>query len=153
MAEVKLQRSGVIVPNPAICQGCGICELACSLYHENECGRSTSRIHLRRNPLAGEFLLETCKQCAHPECYFSCPVNAISVDVNTGARVIVESDCKGCGICAKECPFNGENTIIRHEQKKNVYVKCDLCRGREGGPVCVEVCPSGALKYLTASQR
>jgi Fe-S-cluster-containing hydrogenase component 2 len=27
------------------------------------------------------------------------------------------------------------------------YLKCDLCTGRDGGPLCVEMCPVGAL-YL-----
>lgn len=31
---------------------------------------------------------------------------------------------------------------------KSIAVKCDLCKGREEGPACVEVCPTGALMFI-----
>jgi len=76
-----------------------------------------------------------------------CPVKeAMIADEKTGARVIVEEECIGCGNCFRACPFNAEGSIIR--PKENVYVKCDLCYQREGGPACVEICPQNAVSYI-----
>ena len=94
------------------CHQCGICELFCSLYHDGVCSPSVSRISLLRNPFTGDSLVETCRQCAYPDCYFVCPVGAIVIDEKTGARVIVEENCMACGKCAQACPFYGEKTII-----------------------------------------
>lgn len=78
-----------------------------------------------------------------------CPVKeAMIVDEKTGARVIVDEECIGCGNCFRACPFNPGGSIIRHRPKENVYVKCDLCYRREGGPACVEICPQNALSYI-----
>jgi carbon-monoxide dehydrogenase iron sulfur subunit len=78
-----------------------------------------------------------------------CPVNeAMVVDERTGARVIVEEECIGCGNCFRACPFNVEGSIIKHRPKEKVYVKCDLCYRRERGPACVEICPQNALSYI-----
>jgi Fe-S-cluster-containing hydrogenase component 2 len=30
---------------------------------------------------------------------------------------------------------------------KNVAVNCDLCRGRDSGPICVQFCTMHALSY------
>jgi len=74
----------------------------------------------------------------------ACPVDgAMIVDPKTGARLIVESKCIGCGECAKMCPFNAEGDIIFLNAKKGAYVKCDLCGGE---PKCVEFCATGALE-------
>jgi len=79
----------------------------------------------------------------------ACPVEeAMVVDEKTGARVIVEDECIGCGNCFRACPFNVEGFIIKQRLKENVYVKCDLCYKRERGPACVEICPHTALGYI-----
>lgn len=78
-----------------------------------------------------------------------CPVEeAMAVDKETGARVIIEKECIGCGNCFQACPFNVGGFIIGHRPKENVYVKCDLCYTRETGPACVEICPHNALSYI-----
>lgn len=74
----------------------------------------------------------------------ACPVEgAMVVDEKTGARLIEESRCTGCGECAEACPYNKEGTIIVANTKRGVYVKCDLCGG---DPQCASFCPTGALK-------
>ena len=140
--------SGVLEVDLELCHQCGICELSCSLYHEGVCSPSFSRISLLRNPFTGDGLVETCRQCAYPDCYFVCPVGAIIIDEKTGARVIVEENCIACGKCAQACPFNSSKTIIKYNKEKEVYFKCHLCYGRETGPVCVEACPWSALKFI-----
>ena len=58
-----------------------------------------------------------------------------------GVVTIVEENCIACGSCMEACPYEG---IYLHEEL-DVYLKCDMCRGRIGGPICVETCPTGAL--------
>lgn len=151
--DYGIPRSGVIACDSAICHGCGICELVCSLTHDGVCGPSLSRISVLRNPLLGEFKQETCRQCNHPECYYSCPVTAIHADSKTGARTIDRDLCIGCGVCAKACPFNDRNHVVKHNPNTGKYVKCDLCAPLGTDPQCVTACPWGALKYVPTLKR
>jgi len=80
----------------------------------------------------------------------ACPEEAIHIDALTAAKVIEESKCIGCGLCASACPFNQEGRTILFHQAKKVYVKCDLCGGK---PLCVEYCPREALRYVRWNPR
>jgi len=147
--DIPQSRFEIAVDAPK-CTGCGSCELICSLYHDGVNSPSLSRIHVVRDALSGENSIEICSQCQGPECMQACPVKeAMVVDEKTGARVIVEEECTGCGNCYRACPFNLEGCIIKHRPKEKVYVKCDLCYKREGGPACVEICPQNALSYIS----
>jgi len=77
------------------------------------------------------------------------------IDVETGARVIDESKCNGCGACAEACPLMPNKRVIGYKEAdgSRVFFKCDLCKDRESGPICVEVCPPGALKFIDALER
>lgn len=132
-----------------LCSGCGICELACSLYHENVCRPSWSRIKVEKKFLSLEFNPQLCIQCKWPSCYFECPENAIKIDLKSGAKFIYESMCNGCGRCTKVCPLMLNVKVIRYKRigKRKIYFKCDLCKDREEGPLCVEICPRKALTY------
>ncbi|MNT20544.1 Electron transport protein HydN [compost metagenome] len=39
--------------------------------------------------------------------------------------------------------------LFKGVQTKALALKCDLCSHREGGPACVEVCPTQALRLVT----
>jgi Fe-S-cluster-containing hydrogenase component 2 len=71
------------------------------------------------------------------------------VDLKTGARVIDEKKCTGCGSCAAACPLMPEKIVIKYKvvASKRIYFKCDLCSDRSKGPVCVEACPSSAITF------
>jgi Fe-S-cluster-containing hydrogenase component 2 len=59
---------------------------------------------------------------------------------------IIDERCIICGYCRDACPHEA----ISYHQERAVYLKCDLCRARVNGPVCVEVCPTGALSLTSA---
>lgn len=139
---------------------CRECEVACSLYHEGECRPHLSRINVEFDDFLPRFpKVNICRQCDRPECYFACnslhKKPAIYIDTKTGARSIDETICNGCGACAKSCPWMPELKIIGHKTVggRRTYYKCDLCKDRDNGPLCVEICPSGALVFIPAKER
>ena len=144
--NLDIPKSRFIVHEPNLCRGCGICELACSAYHEGECSSYLSRIHITPEDLDLNFPAVVCTQCNSPGCYFACPLKdeALCVDSETGARYINEDECTGCGECAEACPL----PVSPIWQTSNgIYFKCDLCRGRKDGPICVEMCSRKALTF------
>jgi Fe-S-cluster-containing hydrogenase component 2 len=64
----------------------------------------------------------------------------ISRDPESGAVVIQEESCNGCGLCAEACPAEA---IFMHPTR-NIAMKCHLCHGE---PECVKICPTEALSY------
>ncbi len=145
--------SGLIVQNETVCAGCGTCGLMCSLYHEDQQGQVVSRSELDRDPFEPEFVFNVCQQCRSPSCYFACPLKdrALCIDEETGATYVNQDECDGCGECVIACPFDPKRIELLPE--KNVASVCDLCRGRERGPICVEYCPMGALTYVRKHER
>ena len=145
--------SGVITHDPTVCSGCGVCGLMCSLYHEGEQGPALARSGVVRDPFTYEFTFNVCQQCRSPSCYFACPLKdtALCIDSVTGARYVNEKNCTGCEKCIEACPFDPPR-IVLHPEKKVVF-SCDLCMGRDKGPICVEYCSMKALRYVTKDER
>lgn len=150
---LKISKSGVIKFDPELCTGCGTCELMCSLYHDGVGGPALARVRVERDPFNAEFGFHSCRHCLAPSCYAACPSQdeALCICEETGARYIDEAECTGCGECIDACPF--EPSHIKFNEEKEVAFKCDLCRGRVGGPICVEFCPVAAITYVPASER
>jgi Fe-S-cluster-containing hydrogenase component 2 len=130
--------------------------MACATYHWGAVALHLSAIKW----VEGEFLYGFrgryplfCKQCNHPECYYACPLKdvALCIDSVTGARYINRDECIGCGKCIEACPF--EVTRINFDVEKDIVIKCDLCKGRAGGPVCVEICDRQALTLETREEK
>jgi Fe-S-cluster-containing hydrogenase component 2 len=99
--------SFVIMIDADNCSGCQMCEVACSLRNMQECNPERSRIRVVKSQLDGqlEFVPSTCMQCETAMCELVCPVNAISRDPETGARIVSEKKCVGCSSCSYACPF------------------------------------------------
>lgn len=132
---------GRVVHNPDICSGCRTCEIVCSVYHDGKASSSRSRLQWSKNVMDACITdIYTCRQCAGPECVAVCPSGALSIDEQTGARVIDEETCVGCRLCEGACPVTP--SMIRYDEKANTCFKCDLCGG---DPQCVKFCPTGAL--------
>jgi len=95
---------GMLVHVPAICTGCGICELMCSLYHEGVQAPALARLQVVNNPF-------------------------------TSAKARLRLQSSGW------------------KEGKKVALQCDLCQGREAGPICVEYCPARALGFKKKKAR
>ncbi|WP_374711343.1 4Fe-4S dicluster domain-containing protein [Symbiobacterium terraclitae] len=168
VAETELPplSEGVIFPDPALCVGCGACEVACGQVHREAGLSGVPRIHVFAPPGApvgiaiatgaqmgnAGYLPSPCKQCPDPECFVVCPADALRIDGRVGARFIDESVCVACGKCEASCPFPAEGVLavsgeahagtrIFYDPDLHVYTKCDMCHWRSEGPACVGACP------------
>ena len=90
--------------DPGKCTGCLQCELACSYENEGIFNPAKSRIKVFNFHDQGRFVPYTCTQCDEAWCMQACPVDAISVDAASGAKVISDALCVGCKVCTIACP-------------------------------------------------
>lgn len=146
----------LLVANRAKCTGCQRCEVNCTLANDGDAHPYMARIRVRQNVNFGDqgptddykhgdgffglwgFKPDTCKQCADPSCVNVCPMKAISADPVTGARVIDEDKCVGCGACVNACPWH----MPRVDVEKHKSTKCISCGA------CVAGCPTSALRMI-----
>jgi Fe-S-cluster-containing hydrogenase component 2 len=146
-------KSGTIVYDPSRCSACGVCEIMCSLWHEGVVGPALARANIIREAFTAKHRHIACQQCLYPGCYYACPLpdKALCIDEATGAVYVNEAECIGCELCIDACPL--EPPRIKYNAEKKVAFKCDLCKDREPGPLCVEYCPFQALTYVTKDKR
>ena len=137
----------LIRTRPDRCRDCQACALACSLYHDGACGLSAARLAVTKDMARFTFDITICRHCLSPACVDACSVDAISVDRN-GVTRIDQDACARCGACASACPFGA----IFYDAGGDRYLTCDLCAGRDGGPLCVDVCPASALELVRVDE-
>ena len=135
-----------------LCTGCGICEIACSMFHFGVMNRELSRIRIYRyfTPLS-KSVQAVCVQCRDEEreCEKACPLDPPAIHYDKDLlHVNVDQDrCLGhkCGRCAEAC---GSSAIHFYPPTHDFAIVCDLCE-REGQrrPQCVEACPAYALEF------
>ncbi len=153
--DIRTTPTKMIVTDRARCSGCQRCEMMCTLKNDGYVDQSIARVRVWDNynwgagpdtgegaygygPGACEFTVEHCKQCDDPACMNNCPVHAIYCDEDTGARVVDENVCIGCGLCAQACPWN----MPRINSQTGTSTKCVAC-GR-----CAVQCPNGAIQFV-----
>ena len=140
-----LHAKGVLKVDEELCAGCMQCMHTCSLVNFGVSSHELARIQMAAvTKYEFDAYAQPCLQCVDPLCLLNCPIDAITVDEITGARVVNEDICDGCQICIQSCPYNPPR--IRYDYLKEKASKCDLCNGE---PSCVKACPTGALTYLT----
>ncbi len=132
--------------DPEICRGCDMCVLACSLEHEDQCNPSLARLRVSKDLERYRFTITICRHCEEPACLVACPVEGAMERDENGVVSIIQDWCVRCGSCAAACPYDA----IFFNDGQGIYLKCDLCRSREGGPVCAEVCPNCAITVVCA---
>ena len=128
----------------SLCAGCTSCEIVCTLTHDGLVSPSYNRIFVERGTYSMVHNILACQHCSDHPCYNACPKKdkAMRIDENNIVYV-VEDECIGCGLCAKNCVFQPSriNMVKSADRKQRKAKKCDLCRTRPEGPACVQWCP------------
>ena len=133
-----------ILADPEKCIGCRTCEVACMMSHQSSATpvAFTSRIRVVKGVTFTTAV--GCHQCEDAPCANVCPTGAIHRAA--GAWLVEQARCIGCKSCMVACPFGAMQ--VRVVEDRVQALKCDLCMHREGGPACVEACPTHALRCI-----
>ncbi len=134
-------RSGYLAVEAAGCSGCHVCEMVCALHHEGEARPALARLTVSHDPFTQSHPeVAVCPQCLGPECLLVCPTGAIAADPASGARIVDDELCNGCGLCVKACHLG----MIQLEPRRKKAFKCDLCGGE---PLCAVHCPQQVITF------
>lgn len=160
MAEIA------ILHDMSRCSGCRACMVACKQWHDLPADMSTPfegqyQSHKDLTPTTfnlikmserkdaegfhWDILKFQCMHCENPACAAGCPEEAIE-RLESGAVVIDDEKCVGCGYCSHNCPFG----VPKINKETHKSTKCDLCYDRiaEGmPPACAKTCTTSALMF------
>lgn len=161
-----------VVADPNRCIGCRTCEVACVVAHSDVNIFTCESNDIEFNPRLSVVKTANisapiqCRHCEDAPCANVCPNGSI---VNKDGVIFIDKNtCIGCKTCVVACPFGAIDLVDIYEdgnkitqkglkiEKDNrlffkdrmVANKCDLCIGREGGPACMEVCPTDAFRIV-----
>ncbi|GGZ13998.1 cyclic nucleotide-binding domain-containing protein [Novosphingobium colocasiae] len=164
------EATDVLLIDETLCVGCDNCEKACADSHDGlsrldrEAGTTYAHIHVPTS----------CRHCEHPHCMADCPPNAIQRGVDGEVFInetcigcgncqrncpygVIRMDSvpprkpsllswmflgKGPGPGEPAKAWRKKNAGQVEQPKK--AIKCDMCKGIDGGPSCVRACPTGA---------
>jgi tetrathionate reductase subunit B len=151
----------------ARCCGCYNCQIACKDEH---CGNDWSP-YAKPQPDTGQFWLKVteeekgtvpkvrvvyqprmCMHCDAAPCIASCPVEGAIYKRDDGLVIIDPLKCTGCMSCIHACPYD----VIYYNNDLRLAQKCTGCahlldKGWKE-PRCVDVCPTGALKWVDQAE-
>ena len=127
------------------CIGCQACYHACA---ECDTHRGESMIHLEYvdRGTSPQTAPVVCMHCEDPACAKVCPADAIKKTPDGVVQSALRARCIGCSNCVLACPFG----VPEYFKAIDQMMKCDMCYDRTSAgkrPMCVTVCPSGALAY------
>jgi CRP-like cAMP-binding protein/Fe-S-cluster-containing hydrogenase component 2 len=161
-----LQGQNLMLIDLTRCTRCDQCVDACVDAHDD----GLSRL-IRSGPKLDKYLVpSSCRMCVDPVCMIGCPVGSIrrGEDLN----ILIEDWCVGCGVCARQCPYESiqmhpldslaKNTS-EHAAKRvaptgdvvsvtDRAVVCDQCASLPTGPACVYACPHDAASRVNATE-
>jgi len=126
------------------CIGCRTCEVACAVSHQEFVTANDFMPRIRVVKGDSYTTAVGCHQCEDAPCANVCPTGAIKR--STGAWLVEQARCIGCKSCIVACPFGAMQ--VQRVGDRAQALKCDLCAHREGGPACVEACPTHALSCV-----
>ncbi|WP_313773336.1 4Fe-4S dicluster domain-containing protein [Enterobacter huaxiensis] len=126
------------------CIGCRTCEVACVVSHQGAVSANTFTPRIRVVKAGSYTTAVGCHQCEDAPCANVCPTQAIRR--YAGVWEVEQARCIGCKSCMVACPFGAMQ--VRAVGNRAQALKCDLCAHREGGPACVEACPTRALSCV-----
>ena len=131
--------------DPSRCIGCRACFHACAEC-ETHGGRSMIHLEFVDRAESVQTVPVVCMHCEDPACAAACPADAIKKTADGVVQSALQSRCIGCSNCVIACPFG----VPRYVEAIDQMMKCDLCYDRTSvgkRPMCVTVCPSGALAF------
>jgi len=138
--------------DPAKCDGCKNCSLACMEAHRQDGGSGLYTLDLtdpanqsRNRILAGPdggYLPVFCRHCDDPGCANACMSGAMQKDMETGLVTYDGTKCAACLMCVMSCAYGVP--AVSPDRKR--IVKCDFCAHLADGPACVRACPKGAIE-------
>jgi Fe-S-cluster-containing hydrogenase component 2 len=151
-----LQGQNLMLIDLNLCTRCDQCVDACVTAHDD----GVTRL-IREGPRYDRFLVpSSCRQCRDPVCMIGCPV--ASIRRTPSLNIMIEDWCIGCGICAKQCPYDaiqmhnisafeesGEDDGSDSDVTQRAAV-CDQCSHLPTGPACVYSCPHDAALRVDA---
>ncbi len=160
-----LQGQNLMLIDLERCTRCDQCVDACVAAHDD----GVPRLIREGNRFEKYLVPSTCRMCRDPACMIGCPVGSIrrTQDLN----ILIEDWCIGCGVCAKQCPYDaiqmheieefGEQATraktMMAESESVVSVTeraavCDQCNSLPTGPACVYACPHDAAMRVNAAK-
>jgi Fe-S-cluster-containing dehydrogenase component len=157
----------VFVHDVSICNGCHNCQIACKDEHVG----NDWTPYAKPQPDTGQFWLKLnefikgtipkvkmhylpvlCMHCAQAPCMTACPVEEAMYRREDGLVIIDPTRCTGCQNCVDGCPYG----VIFFNEGLNLAQKCTGCAHLlDDGwkePRCVDVCPTGALRFLDEAE-
>ena len=123
--------------NPKKCNGCVVCEYACSMEKEATFNPVKSRIRAVRLDTTSNIAV-TCRTCEEAPCVSACPKEVLTQSPEDKTIKVDEEKCNGCGWCIQACKYGA---ITLHPSTRKALI-CDTC---DGEPVCIQWCPESAL--------
>ena len=93
--------------------------------------------------LARKYRPQSLSEIAGQEHIITTLSNAIQLNRDRMAYVVVDDKCVGCKMCVLACPFGAMELFPDHGKAE----KCDHCLSIDGDPECVKFCVPGALVY------
>lgn len=132
-------------PQYSVCTGCSSCQVLCGFSKDGVVGPGHGAIRLEYGELDHMYhTVLACQHCVDHPCYDKCPKPGKAMIIDENNIVYIDEDeCIGCGLCAKACKFTPSRITMDKNGKK--AKKCDLCRTRPDGPICVANCPAFVL--------
>jgi len=165
-----------VIADPNKCIGCRTCEIACVVAHSDKNIFTSESSEIEFYPRLS--VVKTaevsapiqCRQCEDAPCANVCPNN--SINNKDGVVYIDRNTCVGCKTCLMACPLGAIELVPQYSDGEKIVQeglqviesgklyfkdrmvgnKCDLCKDRENGPACAEVCPTDAFSIVKSDE-